>query len=281
VRTFPRMAAEDGTSVLSKRMLVELSHAIERFALTAEPDAPLVVIALFQKLSYFEREVAVYADIAGRGAVTIVGLAEDFPPTLPAGVRHTLFGPENPLAREWSVNVLGPSGGASLVAIDLESVADDAPTLEQGRQFRGRWSFRREDAYREVLRLRSQLRLPPSTIADVDAVLQSVVAVPERAQAWWDVPLRFLADRLEAAIRGRDRASAELEVAQQGSAQRDPRTACSPPPTWNAGPAAWARARCPLVWWCSACSTWNRSARSTACASRSRRCRPSPAPCTS
>jgi hypothetical protein len=34
------MAAEDGTSVLSKRMLVELSHAIERFALTAEPDAP-------------------------------------------------------------------------------------------------------------------------------------------------------------------------------------------------------------------------------------------------
>jgi GGDEF domain-containing protein/DICT domain-containing protein len=224
VRTFPRMAAEDGTSVLSKRMLVELSHAIERFALTAEPDAPLVVIALFQKLSYFEREVAVYADIAGRGAVTIVGLAEDFPPTLPAGVRHTLFGPENPLAREWSVNVLGPSGGASLVAIDLESVADDAPTLEQGRQFRGRWSFRREDAYREVLRLRSQLRLPPSTIADVDAVLQSVVAVPERAQAWWDVPLRFLADRLEAAIRGRDRASAELEVAQQGSAQRDQRT---------------------------------------------------------
>jgi GGDEF domain-containing protein len=140
-------------------------------------------------------------------------------------VRHTLFGGADPLAREWSVNVLGPDGGASLVAIDLESVANDAPTLEQGRQFRGHWSFRREDAYREVLRLRSQLRLPPSTIADVDAVLQAVVEVPERAQQpWWDVPLRFLADRLGGALRERDRASAELDVAQQGSAQRDPRT---------------------------------------------------------
>jgi DICT domain-containing protein len=69
------MAADDGASVLSKRVLVELSHAIERFALAAEPDAPLVVIALFQKLSYFEREVAVYADIARRGTVTVVGLA--------------------------------------------------------------------------------------------------------------------------------------------------------------------------------------------------------------
>jgi len=218
------MGADDGASVLSKRVLVELSHAIERFALAAEPDAPLVVIALFQKLSYFEREVAVYADIAGRGAVTVVGLAEDFPPTLPEGVRHTLFAAGDPLAREWSVNVLGPGGGASLVAIDLESVADDAPTLEQGRQFRGRWSFRREDAYREVLRLRSQLRLPPSTIADVDAVLQAVVEVPERAAQWWDVPLRFLAERLGGVLLERDRAGAELDVAQQGSSQRDPRT---------------------------------------------------------
>jgi DICT domain-containing protein/GGDEF domain-containing protein len=218
------VAAAEAT-VLSKRVLVELSHAIERFALAAEPGAPLVVIALFQKLSYFQREVAVYADIARRGAVTIVGLAEDFPPTLPEGVRHNLFGADDPLAREWSVNVLGPDGGASLVAIDMESVEDDAPTLEQGRQFRGRWSFRRDDAYREVLRLRWQLKLPPSTTAEIDAVLQAVVGVPETPQqTWWDVPLRFMADRLEGAIRGRDRARTELDVTQQGSAQRDPRT---------------------------------------------------------
>jgi GGDEF domain-containing protein/DICT domain-containing protein len=224
LRTLPRVTTADGTSVLSKRLLVEVSHAIERFALAAEPGAPLVVIALFQKLSYFEREVAVYADIAGRSAVTIVGLAEDFPPTLPEGVRHTLFGPGDPLAREWSVNVLGPGGGASLVAIDQETVAPDAPTLEQGRQFRGRWSFRREDAYREVLRLRSQMRLPASTVADIDAVLQAVVEVPERATQWWDVPLRFLADRLGGVLGERDRANVELDVAQQGSGQRDPRT---------------------------------------------------------
>lgn len=212
-------------SVLSKRILVELSHAIEQFALAAEPDAPLVVIALFQKLSYFQRETSVYGEIAGRATVTVVGLTEDFPPTLPAGVRHALFDPQDPLAREWSVTVLGPSGGATLVAIDLESVEGDAPTLESGRQFRGHWSFRREDAYREVLRLRSQMRLPPSTVAEIDAVLRTVVGTVEQPrQEWWDVPVRFLVDRMEGSIRGRDRARAELEVVAQGSSQRDPRT---------------------------------------------------------
>jgi DICT domain-containing protein/GGDEF domain-containing protein len=213
------------TSVLSKRVLIELSHAIERFALAADPDSPLIVIALFQKLSYFQREVAVYGEIARRGATTVVGLAEDFPPTLPEGVSHTLFAESDSLAREWSVTVLGPGGGATLVAIDLESVEDDAPTLEQGRRFRGHWSFQREDAYREVLRLRSQMWLPSPVVAEIDAVLRSVAGAPERSQqGWWDVPVRFLVDRMEGAIRGRDRACAELDVAQQGSAQRDPRT---------------------------------------------------------
>ena len=51
-----------------------------------------------------------------------------------------------------------------------------------------------------------------------------MVEVPERATQWWDVPLRFLADRLGGVLAERDRASAELDVAHQGSAQRDPRT---------------------------------------------------------
>ena len=160
--------------MLSKRILVELSHAIERFALAAEAGTPLVVIALFQKLSYFQRETSVYSDIAERATVTVVGLTEDFPPALPPRVRHALFDARDPMAREWSVTVLGPGGGATLVAIDLESVDGGAPTLESGRQFRGRWSFKRDDAYREVLRLRSEMRLPPSTVADIDAVLRTV-----------------------------------------------------------------------------------------------------------
>jgi DICT domain-containing protein len=137
---------EVAEELFSKRLLVEISHAIERFALAAPMDEPLIVIAMFQKLSYFEREAAIYRDIAGRRAVTVVGLAENFPPRLPPDVRHCLLDPADPLAREWSVTVLGPRGGATLIAVDQETVDVTAQTLEEGRSFRGRWSFRREHA---------------------------------------------------------------------------------------------------------------------------------------
>ncbi len=162
------MEHDSAGEVFGKRVLVEISHTIERFALAAPPDEPLIVIALFQKLSYFERETAVYQDIAGRGALTVVGLTEDFPPHLPPGVRHALLGADDPLAREWSVTVLGPRGGATLVALDLETLDAGARTLEEGRLFRGHWSFRRADAYQEVLRLRSTLALPQQVIRHVD-----------------------------------------------------------------------------------------------------------------
>jgi GGDEF domain-containing protein len=213
-----------GRDLFGKRLLVEISHAIEQFALAGPPAEPLVVVALFQKWSYFEREIEMYREIAATGAVTIVGLAEDLPPRLPPGVRHALIGREDPLAREWSVTVLGPSGGATLVATDLEKVGAGAVSLEAGRQFRGNWSFRRDDAYRQLLRLRSQLPLTDENRAAIDEVLGEVVAVPEpEAQGWWDAPLRFLTDRMDRADRRRITAEARLADALE-QADRDPRT---------------------------------------------------------
>jgi GGDEF domain-containing protein len=215
---------DDGTR-FGKKVLVEISHAIERFALAAGPDSPMIVIGMFQKLSYFERETAVYRDVAARGAVTLVGLVEDFPPQLPPGVRHTLLAPADPLAREWSVTVLGPHGGATLVAEDQEEVDPAARTLEEGRRFRGRWSFRREDAYREVLRLRSTLQLPTRTVEDIDRVLHHVLDVPEPVeQDWWQAPVRFLGDRMDHIERRRAEAVRALDAATDDAAMRDPRT---------------------------------------------------------
>ena len=215
----------DDGMLFGKKVLVEISHAIEQFALAAEPDSPLVVIAMFQKLAYFQRETAVYRDIAARGAVTLVGLVEDFPPQLPPGVRHTLLDAASPLAREWSVTVLGPHGGAMLVATDLEQVDPAARTLEEGRRFLGVWSFRRQDAYSEILRLRSALRLPPQTVEDIDRVLRRVVAVPEPAeQRWWEVPVRFLGNRMDHIERRRAEAVRALDAATGDAAMRDPRT---------------------------------------------------------
>jgi GGDEF domain-containing protein len=211
--------------LLGKRALVELSHMIEKFALAAPPDEPLVVLAMFQKLSYFERASAAYRAIAGRGAVTVIGVAEDSPPAVPPGVQPALLSASDELARQWSVTVLGPHGGANLVATDLETIDPVARTLEDGRTFRGRWSFRREDAYEEVVRLRAALRLPAAVVADIDQVLRAVRGTPEPPyQEWWSGPAGFLAERVRTADRGRLAAELRLDAINADSAERDPRT---------------------------------------------------------
>jgi GGDEF domain-containing protein len=191
--------------VTTKRTLVAVSHAIERFALAGGADRPTAVIALFQRMSYFEREVEVYRRIAAEAAVTLVGVVEDLPPALPPGIGHALLRRDEPLAHEWSVTVLSPRSGATLVARDRETVGADAPTLEAGREFEAGWSFRREDAYREVVRLRGALRerVAGSAVAALDDVLRQVVAAPgqpgeERA----DAALRHLAGVLDEANAG-------------------------------------------------------------------------------
>lgn len=46
---------------MAKRTLVTLSHAIETAAAEPAGDGSLVVIALFQRLPYFDREREMYA----------------------------------------------------------------------------------------------------------------------------------------------------------------------------------------------------------------------------
>ena len=218
---YSRSGGSPHTQLHTKRILIDVSHAIERFALAADPNQPLLVIALFQRWSYFRREVAVYREIASRGAVTVIGFVADSPPELPEDVQHRLLLPSDLLAREWSVTVLGPQGGATLVAVDQESISADSATLEQGRQFLGQWSFDRHVASVEALRLRSELGLPAATVAAIDHVLAAVSAAPEPpGQGWCDAPIDFLAGRAETTARERDTARAEIEKAS-GSPYHD------------------------------------------------------------
>jgi GGDEF domain-containing protein len=214
-----------GAGTFTKPLLVELSHTIERLALAADPAAPTVVVAMFQRLAYFRREADVYRDIAARGAVTIVGLADDVPALLPPGVKHVLLDPEDDLIHEWSVTVLGPRAGATLVAADLETLEPTAATAEHGRTFRAGWSFRREEARRQVLRLRSKLSLDVATAAGVDAVLRTVAGTPEpvNGQAPWDEALRFLAGRVAEALRQKAAGAAALAEVME-TTERDRHT---------------------------------------------------------
>ncbi len=191
---------EARAGMLSKRALVIASHAVERAALAEGTDENMVVLALFQRLPYFEREREVYARIARRAAVTVVGMVDSGRPDLPHGVTPVLLRADENLAREWSVAVLTPTFGGSVVAQDLDDVDPSATSVEAARRFQGRWGFRRDEAYAEVVRLRDALgdRLPPTARIKIDEVLNSVTTpaaapVENRAEA----ALRHLAARLE------------------------------------------------------------------------------------
>ena len=213
-----------GAGTFTKPLLVELSHTLERLALAAEPGAPLVLVGLFQRLAYFRREAEIYEAVAARGVVTIVGVVDDPPPSRPGGVRYVRLPAENDLVKEWSVTVLGPRVGATLVAADLEALEPGSPTLERGRTFRAGWSFRREEARQQVMRLRSKLTLDATAAADVDTVLRAVAAAPEPAdEVAWGEALQFLTGRVDAALRARAASTAALTVALD-STERDPHT---------------------------------------------------------
>lgn len=187
---------------LTKRSLVAVSHAIERAALAPAEDGPLVVVALFQRMPYFERESALYQRIAATAAVTVIGMVGPTPPALPKGTYGVLLDEAEPLAREWSVLVLTPRFGAALVAHDRMEVEPTAATLEAGRLFDGRWSFRRDDALHEMVRLRGQLqdRLPRAALLMLDDVLGRTRELPATpGEARGEAAIRLLARRAEQA----------------------------------------------------------------------------------
>ncbi|MBW0101363.1 DICT sensory domain-containing protein [Pseudonocardia sp. KRD291] len=223
-----RGLAPSGTSLrtVTKPLLVATSHAIEEFALASARDAPLAVVAMFQRPSYFEREADLYARIARVAEVTVIGLVGDVPPRLPPGVSHVLLGEDDPLAREWSVTVLSPRSGATLVARDLEQVDGAARSLERGRLFSGRWSFRRGDAYTELMRLRTTMgsRMTAGQNGALDEVLGRVVAIPgTETDTRHDAATTVLLTLLSEERRRADHIADQLDDVSPG-AERDPRS---------------------------------------------------------
>ena len=157
---------------VTKRTLVTLSHALEQAALAPAGDGPLVVVGLFQRLPYFERERDVYARLAERADEVVVGFVDDFRPQLPGRITPVLLELAEPLAREWSVVVASPGMGAYLVAVDQETAVAGERTLESGRLFDARWGFDTERAHAELRRIRDLVadRVPPGVLAAIDEV---------------------------------------------------------------------------------------------------------------
>ncbi|MEU4624871.1 DICT sensory domain-containing protein [Actinoplanes sp. NPDC023801] len=233
------------TRLVTKKTLVGVSHALEHAALAVAEDGPMLVIALFQRLPYFERERRVYERIAGSADVTVVGLTAEAPPDPPAGSHVVLLDGGEALAREWTLVVLTPRFGAVLVAHDREQVTAEADTLEAGRLFDGWWSLRRDDALHEALRLRDALadRLPPAAHEAFAGVVARVRDLPSAAgESRADAVVGLLVEQAERA--GSRLAAVRRQVA---AAQQQAMTADDEVRRWSGASGVTASGTLPLA----------------------------------
>ncbi|MDD7940214.1 DICT sensory domain-containing protein [Actinomycetospora lutea] len=213
-RTWEHAAGGRPTPV-PKRLLVAVSHAIEKAVVSSPIGAsptPTVVVALFQRLEFFERERVVYERLAEAGADVVVGFVRGEEHAAPRGVHTVLIEPDEKLADEWTVVAVGPQAGAFLVATDQHAYDAHEHGTEAGRQFHGRWGYAHAQAGAELARLRLALgtRLAEPLLRRVDALLGEVMATGGEvagsggtpAEAWATASLAHMITRMQTAQAG-------------------------------------------------------------------------------
>ncbi|MEQ3552022.1 DICT sensory domain-containing protein [Pseudonocardia nematodicida] len=214
----------------SKRLLVHLSHSIERAVMSAQRDDPTVVVALFQRLAFFDREREVYARMAEAGIHVVVGFVDGLAHDVPEGIHLVTLRPDEPLADEWTVVAVGPRAGAFLVATDQHARDPRESAIEAGRVFLGRWGYSQAQAGSELARLRFALgdRLDESLRRTVDDLLASsmpsggapAASAGTPGEAWATASLNHMIDRMLSARAGTRELRAQLADAQQAAAAR-------------------------------------------------------------
>ena len=100
--------------IATNRLLMSLSRHLEYRA--ADPSEPGVLVACFQQAARFDRLTRMrYAKVAA-SAVMVAALGRDMPAEPAPRVRGTPLDPDDPLANEWVVIVVGAHFAAALVA---------------------------------------------------------------------------------------------------------------------------------------------------------------------
>ena len=121
---FEVIAAQRPTADATKRLLLPMSHHLENRALRIGEGA--VVLAAFQDARHFTARTVRRYEMLARGASLVaalgVGLGEEPVPN----VRGAHIDPDDPLAGEWSVLVIGPHFAGALVAQDLGDQCRDS-----------------------------------------------------------------------------------------------------------------------------------------------------------
>ena len=214
----------------SKRLLVALSHSIERAVMSGPVERPTVVLAMFQELRFFDREREVYERMAAAGVEVVVGFVEGERHRPPEGVQVVMLSPEEPLAEEWTVVAVGPRAGAFLVATDQHRFDPTERDHQASRQFVGRWGYSQVQAGTELARLRFALgdRLVPSVQRTIDGLLAGAMpaggdpaaSAGTPGETWATTSLFHMVDDLHRAGAGTRELREQLADAQQAAAAR-------------------------------------------------------------
>ncbi|NMG07466.1 DICT sensory domain-containing protein [Brasilonema sp. UFV-L1] len=128
--------------VYFKTSLTALSHAMEDLVL-AGTDKPLV-LANFQQERFYRQESRRYQRIAQHTDQVYV-LAAPESDFMAASTPYTTisFDPDDSLAQEWHLIIIGQKYAACIVALEFASPVDMVSS-DQARQFKGIWTFDRQ-----------------------------------------------------------------------------------------------------------------------------------------
>ncbi|MDZ8235651.1 MAG: DICT sensory domain-containing protein [Nostoc sp. ChiQUE01a] len=122
-----------------KSSLTAVSHAIEDLVLAAT-DQPLV-IANFQQERFYRQEIPRYEKIAQHtDQVYVLAAPESDFGMVSAPYATIPFAPNDELAQEWHLIVIGQLYSACLICREHASPVDSA-SLDQAREFQGIWTF--------------------------------------------------------------------------------------------------------------------------------------------
>ncbi|GAB4353793.1 MAG: DICT sensory domain-containing protein [Cyanophyceae cyanobacterium] len=147
-----------------KASLTALSHAMEDLVLAGTGDRPLV-IASFQRERFYRQEARRYLRIAERTDRVFVLAAPETDFKSDSGPYETIaFDPEDALAQEWHLIVLGDRYSACLICAErLDRDRDVRPTPLVGddrvRRFEGVWTFDRQVTCTAAQLLLERIRL--------------------------------------------------------------------------------------------------------------------------
>jgi diguanylate cyclase (GGDEF)-like protein/PAS domain S-box-containing protein len=114
---FEVIAAQRSTAEATKALLLPMSHHLENRALRIGEGA--VVLAAFQDARHFTPFTVRRYETLVRGSSLVAALGVGLGEEPVAGVRGAHIDPDDPLAGEWSVLVIGPHFAGALVAQDL------------------------------------------------------------------------------------------------------------------------------------------------------------------